>query len=79
MELAWQTELDKMFIVNAPPQHDNFKILDAKIIAAGEPAKSLLPYRMNKRGPGQMPPLATSLPDAKGIELLNAWIKSLKR
>ncbi len=78
MELAFQTELDKMFIVDAPPQHDAFKIADAKLIAPGEPEKSLLPLRMSKRGPGQMPPLASALPDQRGIELFHQWISSLR-
>ena len=78
MELAEGTALEKMFIVSATAQHDTFKIPDAKLVAPGDPAKSLLPIRMSKRGPGQMPPLASAIPDQQGLELMRQWIESLK-
>ncbi len=78
MELSFHTELEKMFIVGAPAQHDTFKIPDAKLVAPGEPNQSLLLHRMSKRGAGQMPPLASSLPDQEGIELMRQWISGLK-
>ncbi len=53
MEMASNTVLDKMFLVSAQPQHSNFKMADAKIVMPGDPAKSLLPYRMQLRGPAR--------------------------
>ncbi len=32
--------------------------------------------RMARRGAGQMPPLASSVPDQQGIALLRQWIES---
>ena len=78
MELAANTELDKMFIVDAPAQHDTFKISQARLIAPGDSDRSLLLHRMRKRGPGQMPPLASALPDQQGINLIQQWIAGLK-
>lgn len=79
MELTFSTDLEKMFIVGAPAQHDTFKIVDAKLIAPGEPDKSLMLHRMIKRGSGQMPPLASAVPDPAGTELMRQWISSLKK
>jgi mono/diheme cytochrome c family protein len=78
IELSAHTELDKMSIIDAPAQHDTFKIADAKLIAPGSPDRSLMSHRMLKRGPGQMPPLASSRVDEEGVALMRQWIESLK-
>lgn len=79
MELSSGTELEKMFLVGAPAQHDTFQVANAKLIVPGEPKGSLVWMRMAKRGPGQMPPLATSIPDQQALDLLSKWIESLRK
>jgi hypothetical protein len=64
-------------LINEPPQHDKFGIPDAKIIAPGHPEKSVLYLRMARRGPGQMPPLATAHEDRAALELLGEWIRQM--
>lgn len=50
----------------------------ARVVAAGNPARSILHRRMSSREPGtQMPPLATRLPDDEALGLVRAWIESL--
>jgi hypothetical protein len=77
MELEFNTPLDKMRILDAKPQHHTFGIQDARLIAPGEPDRSVLLERVRRRGVGQMPPLATNVADREAVELLRAWILSL--
>ncbi len=48
-----------------------------RVVVPGDIAHSVLYQRMSMRGPGQMPPLATSVPDTAGAQLLHDWIVSL--
>jgi len=48
-----------------------------RVIAPGAPVHSVLLQKLATRGPGQMPPLASSLVDESGVELLRRWIESL--
>lgn len=81
MQLDYATEWEKMRLIGATPVHQTFALKDAKLIAPGEPEKSVLLHRVAKRGPntGQMPPLSSVRVDVPGVELLTEWCKSLKR
>ena len=59
IDLEFFTPPEHRKLINAPPQHDRFGVPDAKIIVPGHPEKSVLYLPMARRGPGQMPPLAT--------------------
>ena len=48
------------------------------IVAPGDPSRSILLQRITRRGPGQMPPLASAVVDERSAELLRAWIAGLK-
>jgi uncharacterized repeat protein (TIGR03806 family) len=61
------------------PQHGDFGIPNARIIAPGDPHRSLILHRMLSLGPERMPRLASSVIDAEGVALINAWIKSLEK
>ena len=47
---------------------------NARVIVPGSLTNSMLLSRVSIRGPGQMPPLASSVVDAQAVELLSAWI-----
>jgi glucose/arabinose dehydrogenase/mono/diheme cytochrome c family protein len=47
---------------------------NARVIVPGSLTDSMLLSRISVRGPGQMPPLASSVLDPQAIELLSAWI-----
>ena len=49
------------------------------LVAPGEPDRSVLLYRVARRGPGQMPQLATSRPDEPAVEMLRQWILEMKK
>lgn len=54
-----------------------FGIDDARLIAPENPGLSLLPLRVIRRGPGQMPPLGTLYPEIEGVLLIQEWQRSL--
>jgi putative heme-binding domain-containing protein len=56
-----------------------FGIRDAKIIAAGDPYRSLLLYRMSKLGYARMPYIGSQVVDSAGVTLIEEWIRSLPR
>jgi len=63
--------------VCAPPRIDDLGLPDARIVAPGNPDRSVLLARMGSRGSEAMPPLATTLPDARAVELVTSWIVAL--
>ncbi|HEX7898180.1 MAG TPA: PQQ-dependent sugar dehydrogenase [Planctomycetota bacterium] len=78
IDLEHTTELAKTRTLDVAPLHPVFDLQGARIIAPGKPESSTLLERLKRRGPGQMPPLATSRVDAKAVELLEAWIRGLR-
>ena len=61
------------------PMHSTFGIQDARVIAPGDPARSVVLMRTALRGTGQMPPLGTLRPDPAWSALLTEWIAGLPR
>src|SRR5262249_10325821 len=78
MELEFTTALKGMRVVDIPPLHATFDLKDAKLIAPGEPDRSVLLQRIGTRGKGQMPPLSSNRVDEAGVKLLAEWVKTLK-
>jgi glucose/arabinose dehydrogenase len=79
MQLGNDVAENNMAIFNAVPMHATFGIEDAKIVAPGSAPKSVMVHRTVLRGPGQMPPVGTMLPDGAGVNLLAQWIESLPK
>lgn len=63
--------------IDTRPLHATFDLPDPRLIAAGAPERSVLLARMSRRGPGQMPQVATSVVDRSAVALLHRWIESL--
>jgi hypothetical protein len=57
--------------------HATFDLPDPKLIAEGHPERSVLFSRVNRRGPGQMPQLSSSIIDERAVAVLREWIESL--
>ena len=77
MELEFITPTAETNIFGVKPLHDNFNAADAKIVAPGSPERSVLLHRISKRGPGQMPPLASSMVDDQAVKLIDEWIRKM--
>ena len=70
-----------MLILDANPQH-GFPGLTPKnssVISTTGDKSSVLLTRVAMRGPGQMPPLCSNLPDVTGAAVLGQWIASLRK
>jgi glucose/arabinose dehydrogenase len=59
------------------PLHASFGLPDPRIIAPGHPERSTLVYRVGLEGRGRMPPIAVSVVDRLGVELLSEWVASM--
>ncbi len=77
MDLRYSTPLAATLVCNVVPQSGSLGIADARLIAPGDAARSVVIARANRRDSLGMPPLASSLVDTSGISLLTAWINSL--
>ncbi|HLX59793.1 MAG TPA: PQQ-dependent sugar dehydrogenase [Planctomycetota bacterium] len=78
MDLDFKAERGNEHLINATPQHHLFGITNAKLVAPGDPARSVLLHRMHIREAGQMPQLATSIPDEQAVKLIEEWILQMQ-
>lgn len=75
--LSANRPLEKTGLIGVKPVHDTFGLSEAAIVKARSPDQSILLERLKRRGPGQMPPLATRLVDDHAIEMIANWIQTL--
>jgi uncharacterized repeat protein (TIGR03806 family) len=59
--------------------HGDFGIKDPRLIAPGEPERSVALRRMQIIGLGRMPHVASNVVDEKAVKLIRDWIQSLPR
>ncbi len=78
-QLVYSLPLEKTGIINALPQNGSFGITGARIVAPGDPDRSLIPWRMAKLGQGRMPHIASSVVDEDAVKLLREWIRQLPK
>ena len=69
--------LEQTRTVGARPVQGTFGIDDARIIAPGEPERSVLYYRIAKTGAGRMPRIGSQRVDDQGLRLIADWIAHL--
>lgn len=79
MDLSIYVPLDQMKIVDVTPTHHTFDTPHAKLIAPGDPERSVLLHRVGLRGPGQMPQLSTSVVDASAMTMLRDWVRQMSQ
>lgn len=78
VDLTIGASLPGMRVVDVTPMQESFSLPDAKIVAPGHPGRSTLLERVRRRGPGQMPPLASSVVDESAVRLLTEWSEQMK-
>ncbi|MCY3758809.1 MAG: PQQ-dependent sugar dehydrogenase [Acidobacteria bacterium] len=78
ISLEFSKSLQDMKMLDLEPLHHKFDIPDARLVAPGDPDRSVLLHRMATRGRGKMPQLATSLVDRQAVELIREWIRRMK-
>jgi uncharacterized repeat protein (TIGR03806 family) len=77
MDLALTAPLRRMRLVDEVPAHARFNLNDARLVAPGSPERSVLLYRLSRRGTDQMPPLASTEVDRAAVKLITDWIRGL--
>ncbi len=77
IRLSIERQREEMQLVDVFPQHETFGLTDARLVASGEPKRSILYQRMSRRGPGQMPPRGTQRIDHEAVKLIHDWIAQL--
>ena len=65
-------------LVDSKPALGELGLPDARVIASGDPSRSVLLYRMATAGRGHMPYLAAGLVDDRGLLVLRDWIAGMK-
>ena len=76
-QLLATLDLGDMGIVGVRPGQGTLNIPNAKIVAANDPYRSALFYRISTVGPGRMPRIGSNLVDSAGVKLLHDWIAQL--
>ena len=77
LDLRSTTSLAATNACNATPQAGDLGIANARILAPGEAARSVLVARANRRDASGMPPLGSTVVDSAGVTLLTSWVNSL--
>ena len=77
IELRRDTSIDDTKTVDAKPVQGTFGIPECRIVAPGDPYKSVLYYRMAKQGRGRMPHIGSELIDEAGVKLIGDWVRQL--
>jgi putative heme-binding domain-containing protein len=77
LELDASRPLKETGLLDVIPKQGDFGIAGGRLIAPGEPYRSVLFYRMAKFGRGRMPHLGSEDPDGRGLDLMATWISSL--
>lgn len=77
MDLRAGIPLRAAGICDVVPDSHDLGLADARIVAAGDASRSVLPARMRQSGLLRMPPLATLVVDEAGAGLVHDWIEAL--
>jgi uncharacterized repeat protein (TIGR03806 family) len=78
MDLRYTTALNMTNACNVSPSSGDLGIgVNARLIAPGNVANSIIVNRANRRDGNQMPPLGSNRVDTDGVALLTQWINGL--
>ncbi len=77
IELGFHVDLSAMKLCNVSPSLGDLGIGDARLLAPGEPERSVLLQRIKVNNLNRMPPIASNKIDSSGVNLLEAWISSI--
>ncbi len=77
LDLRHSTPLASMGACDVPPDNTDLGVPGAVLLAPGEPERSLISLRARLRDGDAMPPLGSTLVDAGGVAMLDAWIAGL--
>jgi putative heme-binding domain-containing protein len=76
-ELRHELPIEATKALDVRPSLGAFELPDARIIAAGDPYRSTLFYRIAKTGAGRMPHIGSEAVDWKAVSAVERWIREL--
>jgi uncharacterized repeat protein (TIGR03806 family) len=76
-DARFDTPLTKQGLLDSPTVSDSLNVTDPRVIACGEPGRSMLLQRMRRGDQHRMPPLASAIVDRAALDVLIPWIESL--
>jgi len=76
-DLYHHLPLARTKLIDLEPAQGHFGLDDARVVAPGDPYRSVLLYRMAKQGNGRMPHLGSSKLDPLGVKLIHDWIADM--
>jgi uncharacterized repeat protein (TIGR03806 family) len=77
LDLRIDSSLQATRTCNVAPQAGDLGVVDPKIIAPADPARSTLALRMRALDQNRMPTLATRVVDEAGVAAIETWIREL--
>ncbi len=77
MDLRFDTLPEAMNLCDAPPMQSDLGIGNARLLAPGEPERSVLWQRLAVNDDNRMPPLGSHVLDDHGIALIENWITQM--
>ena len=76
-DLSYHLPLKRTKLLDLPPAQGDFDLENARVVAPGDPYRSVLLYRMAKQGNGRMPHLGSRRIDPAGLKLIHDWIANM--
>ena len=76
-DLRFSTARAQANFRGTPAQQGSLGVTDSRLLAPGQPARSILSLRMHALDANRMPPLASRVVDTVGVGVVDAWISSL--
>ena len=76
-DLYHHLPLKRTKLIDLEPAQGHFGLDDARVVAPGDPYRSVLLYRMAKQGNGRMPHLGSRKLDPLGLKLMHDWIAAM--
>ena len=77
MDLRYTNALGATNTCDVAPTLSDLGIADARLVAPGAAARSVIVARMNRTGTDAMPPLGRHVIDTAGVQLITSWIDGL--
>lgn len=77
LDFRMDRQLKETFALDVPPALGTFGLREARILAPGDPSRSVLFFRMAKLGHGRMPHVGSTVVDEEGLALIGRWIEGL--
>ena len=70
-------QLTEARALEVTPTRGGFGLPNAKILASGDPYRSVVAYRIATEGAGHMPQIGSRLVDEKGMAIVMSWLTSM--